>query len=172
MMRAGRWVAAALVAALLAGCGYTLGGNLPPHVKTVAVPIFKNLTQEPGIETVITAAIVTSFGNSGRLRVVPVTQADSIIEGEVVAYTVESIGYDTSQNAQQFRLWVTLNVKFRDLKTNSMLWEQQNLRERSDFRATGQVAQGASTLSLEEGATRQAALEIGRQVVSMALDRF
>ena len=26
------------------GCGYTVGGNLPPHVKTVAVPIFKNLT--------------------------------------------------------------------------------------------------------------------------------
>jgi len=169
MTRAPWWLAAALVAALAGGCGYTIGGNLPPHVKTVAVPVFKNLTQEPGIESVITAAIVTSFGNSGRVRVVPVDRADSIIEGEIVAYTVDSIGYDTGLNAQQFRLWVTLNVKFRDLTNNTMLWEQQGLRERADFRVGGQVAQ---TITLEESAARQAAQEIGRQVVSLALDRF
>ena len=170
MTRAPRWPAVALALAILAGgCGYTLGGNLPPHVKTVAVPVFKNLTQEPAIEGVITSAVVTAFSNSGRLRVVPVAGADSILEGEVVAYTVDSIGYDTGINAQQFRLWVTLNVQFRDLRTNTMLWQQQGLRERADFRAAGQVSQ---TISLEDGAVRQAAQQIGRQVVSMALDRF
>ena len=41
---------ALLLGLLAGGCGYTVGGNLPPHVKTVAVPIFKNLTEQPAIE--------------------------------------------------------------------------------------------------------------------------
>ena len=30
-----------LLGLFVGGCGYHLGGNLPPHVKTVAVPVFK-----------------------------------------------------------------------------------------------------------------------------------
>src|SRR5712692_11412745 len=96
-----RWVAAAgllLLAVVGGGCGYTLGGNLPPHVKTVAVPIFKNLTQQPAIENVITAAVVNAFANGGRLKVVPVEQADSVLEGEIVGYNVDSIAFNSSIN--------------------------------------------------------------------------
>src|SRR5881296_2730510 len=115
-----------LVLGLLAGgCGYTLGGNLPPHVKTVAVPIFKNLTQQPAIENVITAAVVNAFANGGRLKVVPVEQADSI-------------AFNSSINAQEFRLRVRLNIQFRDVRNNTMLWRQEGLEERSDFRVGGQ----------------------------------
>ena len=34
---------------MLGGCGYSLRGNLPSHLKTVAVPTFANRTQEPGV---------------------------------------------------------------------------------------------------------------------------
>ena len=155
---------------LTGGCGYTLGGNLPPHVKTVAVPIFKNLTQQPAIENVITAAVVNAFANGGRLKVVPVAQADSILEGEIVGYTVDSIAFNSSINAQEFRLRVRLNIQFRDVRNNTMLWRQEGLEERSDFRVGGQVSQ---TISAErEGAASQAAVDIGRRIVSLALDRF
>ena len=156
--------------ALVGGCGYTVGGNLPPHVKTVAVPIFKNSTQQPAIENVITAAVVNAFANAGRLKVVPLAEADSVLEGEIVGYNVQSIAYNASLNAQEFRLWVRLNVQFRDLRDHTMLWRQEGLEERADFRVGGQVSQ---TISLErEGAAGQAALDIGRKVVSLALDRF
>ncbi len=159
-----------LLSVLVGGCGYSLGGNLPPHVKTVAVPIFKNLTQQPAIENVITAAVVNAFANGGRLKVVPVAEADSVLEGEIVGYTVESIAFNSSINAQEFRLRVRLNIQFRDVRQNTMLWRQEGLEERSDFRVGGQVSQ---TISLErEGAANQAALDIGRKIVSLALDRF
>jgi lipopolysaccharide assembly LptE-like protein len=171
-MRRGRaaTVGLCLMGLLAGGCGYTLGGNLPPHVKTVAVPMFKNLTQQPAIENVITAAVVNAFAGGGRLKVVPVEQADSILEGEIVGYSVESIAYDSSINAQAFRLRVRLNIQFRDVRDNTMLWRQEGLEERSDFRVSGQVSQ---TLSAErEGAAGQAAVDIGRKIVSLALDRF
>ena len=160
-----------VVLALFAGgCGYTVGGNLPPHVKTIAVPMFRNLTQQPAIENIMTSAVVGAFANAGRLKVVPLQQADSILEGEVVEYNVESIAYDTSINAQVYRLRVKLNIQFRDVRNNTMLWKQEGLEERSDFRAWGDVSQ---TISQERiGASNQAAVEIGRRIVSLALDRF
>src|SRR4029453_8442639 len=74
------------VAALLAGgaltlgaCGYSFQGSLPSHVKTVAVPVFVNRTQEPAVESTITAAVVDALTRTGRLKVVPVAEADSIL---------------------------------------------------------------------------------------------
>ena len=74
---AGRALAVLLVTLLLAGCGYSTKGSLPDHIKTVAVPIFKNRTLEPGVESAITSGVVTAFSNGGRLKVVPVDEADA-----------------------------------------------------------------------------------------------
>src|SRR2546428_6968794 len=85
-MRRGRAasVGAVLLGLLAGGCGYTVGGELPPHVKNVAVPIFKNLNPQPAIENVITAALGNALAHGGRLQVVPVAQAGSLLPGEIV----------------------------------------------------------------------------------------
>lgn len=70
-----------LVAYLSTACGYSFHGNLPSHIKTVAVPIFKNQSDVPGLENAITSAVISAFSSGGRLRVVPVDQADSVLEG-------------------------------------------------------------------------------------------
>ena len=73
--------AALLLAATVGGCGYSLKGNLPDHLKTVSVPLFKNRTTEAGVENTITAAVVNAFTSSGRLRVVSLGEADSVLDG-------------------------------------------------------------------------------------------
>jgi len=158
-----------LLAVLAGGCGYSLRGNLPGHIKTVAVPIFKNRTSEPGVENFLTGAVVEAFSTNGRLKVVGPEQADSILEGEVVGYQVQSVAFDPRANVQQYRLVVTLNLRFRDVRRDAILFEQQNLQERSDFRTLGVVAQ---TISREETALRAAATEIARAIVALAVDRF
>lgn len=170
-MKRGRLRVAALVAvaSALAGCGYSFQGTLPDHIKTIAVPIFVNRTQQPAVESVITRAIVDAFATNGRLRVVRPEDADAIVDGEVIGYTVGPIAVDPSLAVQQYRLGVTLNLRLRDLRRNEVLFEQTNFTEQADFRVAGSVAQ---TLSVEAGALQQAATEIGRSVVSLALDRF
>jgi TonB family protein len=90
MRRAAHLLTAVVLACLIGGCGYSvgLGGNLPSHIKTVAVPIFVNGTQQPAVEGVITAAVINAFVTSGRLKVVSVREADSILEGTVTLYAV------------------------------------------------------------------------------------
>jgi len=169
--RAGRALlsAALLLAAAVGGCGYSLRGNLPDHLKTVSVPLFRNQTTEAGAESTITAAVVNAFTSSGRLRVVSLDEADSVLDGEITGYQVQSLTYDSKLNLRSYRLTVTMNVRFRDLRRSEMLWQQNGLVEDVSFDVAGQVS---DTSSREEGAVKQAALEIGRKLVNHAVDRF
>ncbi len=168
MIRQRSLVPAALIL-LLASCGYSLRGNLPGHIQTVAVPIFVNKTQQPAVENLLTRAVVDAFVTSGRLKVVGPEEADSILEGEIVAYRVDSLSFDPQANVREYRLAVTLNLQFRDVKKNVMLWRQEGVQEKADFRVSGQVA---ATISHEESALRAAAVDIGRAIVNLAVDRF
>ncbi len=60
---------AALAASLAAGCGYRFtpqGGELPEGVRTLYVPVFRNLTAEPGVEGYFTSAFRRELARAGR----------------------------------------------------------------------------------------------------------
>jgi len=158
-----------VAALLLGGCGYTVHGTLPAHINTVAVPIFKNQTREPAVESLITRAVVEAFSTNGRLRVVSSSQADAILDGEITGYNIASIAFDKDANVRLYRLVVTVNLKMRDVKRNAVLFQQNQVQEQADFRVQGQVSQ---TISREETALRTAATDIGRAIVALAVTRF
>jgi len=163
-------VGAALALALaLGGCAYSLRGNLPEDIKTVAVPVFRNRTGEPAVENLLTRAVIEAFSTNGRLRVVAPGAADSILEGDVVGYRLESIAFDPRANVRQYRLLVTLNVRFRDVRRNAILFQREGFQERADFNVLGAVSEN---ISREESALRAAAVDIARAVVSLAVERF
>lgn len=162
-------VVLAVVLAGFAGCGYSLRGNLPDHVRTVAVPVFVNKTSEPAVENFLTQAVVRAFSTNGRLRVVRPEEADAILEGEVVGYEVLPVAFDPSAAIRQYRLVVTMNLRFRDVRRNALLFEQARFQERADFRVVGVVSQ---TISRKESALQAAAVDIARSIVSLAVDRF
>ena len=159
----------AVAALVLGACGYSFRGTLPRHIRTVAVPIFVNRTQEPGVESIITRAIVQAFATNGRLRVVRPADADAILEGEVIGYGVGPLAFDQTLNIQQYRLVVTLNLTMRDLRRKEALFQRSNVTEQADFRVIGPVS---TTIANEETALDQAAAEIARSIVSLAIDRF
>jgi hypothetical protein len=171
MRGAAHVLAGVALAGLLGGCGYSvgLGGNLPSHLKTVAVPIFVNSTQQPAVESVITAAVVNAFVTSGRLKVVSVKEADAILEGNIISYNLESIAYNSQINVTVYRLRVRVNILFRDVRQGTTLYKQDGLEQWADFRVQGQVS---DTLAREDQAARQAAVDIGRRIVASAVDRF
>ena len=155
--------------AVLGGCGYTVQGTLPPHINTIAVPMFENRTAEPAVEGFITRAVVEAFSTNGRLKVVGTEQADAILHGEIIGYSVASIAFDRDANVRQYRLQVTVNLRMRDVRRNTMLFQQDAVREQADFRVLGTVSQ---TISREETALQAAAVDIGRSIVSLAITRF
>jgi outer membrane lipopolysaccharide assembly protein LptE/RlpB len=168
-MRALAAIALLTATVACAGCGYSLRGNLPTHIKTVAVPIFQNRTPVPAVENFLTNAVVNAFSANGRLRVTTVDRADSILDGEITNYYLQSIAYDAAANIRQFRLTVTLNLRFRDVRRNEVLFQRTGFSDRADFAVPGTVAE---TITTSESALQQAATEIARSVVSFAVERF
>ena len=171
MRGAAHVLAGVALACLVGGCGYSvgMGGNVPSHIKTVAVPIFVNSTQQPAVESVITAAVVNAFVTSGRLKVVAVREADSILEGDIIGYNLDSIAYNPQINVTEYRLRVRVNILFRDVRQNTTLYKQDGLEQWADFRVQGQVS---DTLAREDQAARRAAVDIGRRIVASSVDRF
>jgi outer membrane lipopolysaccharide assembly protein LptE/RlpB len=163
-------VLVALSAALWsAGCGYSLRGNLPAHLQTVAVPVFQNMTPVPAVENFLTNAVLNAFTTNGRLRVTSVDRADAILEGQITGYTLQSIAFDAAANVRQYRLTVTLNLRFRDVRRNEVLLQRSGYSDRADFAVPGTVAE---TITASESALQQAATQIARSVVSFAVERF
>jgi outer membrane lipopolysaccharide assembly protein LptE/RlpB len=158
-----------LLGTVLGGCGYTVNGTLPSHINTVAVPIFRNRTQEPAIEGFITRAVVEAFSTNGRLKVVGSGNADAILDGEITEYSVASIAFDKDSNVRQYRLVVTVNLRMRDMRKRALLFQQNAVREQADFRVQNAVS---ATISREETALQAAAVDIGRAIVSLAITRF
>jgi len=171
MRGAAHLLAGLVLACLVGGCGYSvgMGGNLPSHIKTVAVPIFVNSTQQPAVESVITAAVINAFVTSGRLKVVSVKEADSILEGNIIGYNLDSIAFNPQINVTEYRLRVRVNILFRDVRQGTTLWKQDGLEQWADFRVQGQISE---TLAREDVAARQAAVDIGRRIVASSVDRF
>ena len=161
-------MAAAVLA--LGGCGYSLRGTLPSHIRTVGVPMFRNLTAEPAVEGLVTRAIVEAFSTNGRLRVVHPADADAILEGEVVGYQLASIAFDPQASQRVLRLTLTLNVKFRDVRKNTLLFQQAGFQERADFQVQGAVSD--TIIQQRDVAVRAAAGDIARTVVNLAVERF
>ena len=164
-----RALVALALAVLVGGCGYSVHGTLPGDIKTIAVPIFQNLTREPAVEGLITRAVVEAFTTNGRLKVVSAAEADAVLDGEVTGYSVYSIAFDQDANVRQYRLVVSVNLLLRDRRKNEVLFRQSGVREQVDFRVQNAVSQ---TISLEETALRVAAVEVGRTIASLAVTRF
>jgi outer membrane lipopolysaccharide assembly protein LptE/RlpB len=159
----------AVLTLLATACGYSFRGSLPPHIRTIAIPLFVNRTQEPAVEGVVTQGVVEAFSNSGQLQVVERSKADVILEGEVVGYQVSATSFNAAQNITEYRLHITLNLQLRDVKANRLAWRRERLQEKADFTVPGQQA---VLLSREDAALRRAAVEIGRAIVAYTVDRF
>lgn len=168
MMR--RFVFGLVALGLLAGgCGYSLRGSLPSHIRTIAIPVFANKTQEPAVESLVTQGVIEAFVNNGLLKVAQPSKADAVLEGEVVGYQINALSFNAAQNITEYRLQVTLNLQFREVKANRVTWRREGLTEKADFKVPGsQVA----TINLGDQAVKQAAVDIGRAVVAATVDRF
>ena len=88
----GRSIARQLLCILVgcfAGCaGYTLGPTPPTYMKgvhRVAVPIFKNTTVAPDIQTLATTTVIKQIQQDGTYEITGVDQADAIVVGTIVS---------------------------------------------------------------------------------------
>ena len=156
---------------ILQGCGYHLAGtrnSMPPHIHSVAIPVFKNNSSEPELHRDLTRTIRRSFIADGRLRVVGNDKADLLMKGRLNHYVLKAASFDTDDLISEYWVELTVDIEVTDQVQNKRFMKQ-TLKTKWDFRASSDVV-------LSE-ATRQAALQnayrdLGNRLVSLVVDKF
>ena len=106
-------------------CGYHLAGTgkqIPDHIKTVFIPDFENKTKQLQAVQFVSHAVREEFVKRSDLELVEDrSEADSILEGEILTFDVKPISFENTSG--MFRLYINLKVKFIDLKNNKLIYE-------------------------------------------------
>lgn len=159
---------------LLSGCGgdavYTPSQVLlPSHIKNIAVRPFVNKTQQFGLEDKLTLELVDEFLNDGRYNVTNEAQADGILIGEITRYILTPTDYDANLVATQNKLQILVNIKFLDKSNNTILWEESNLEDSTQYF----VKSGTQVGGLLEEEAREIIWEnLARDIVKRTLEGF
>lgn len=170
-------VSAALlvVAALIQlGCGYHTAGHaaqLPPDIKTIAVPSFKNETLTYRIDQMLTSSVVREFTTRTRYHIVsdPGDDADATLRGTVLSTAVSPLTYDTnSGRAASVLVVVSMRVIMTDRQGKVLYQNPAYL-----FREQYEVSQDLATFFEEDSpAFRRLSQDFARTLVSNVLEGF
>lgn len=171
---------ASVICLLISGCGYTTRPGLPSQFRTVYIQPFTNkidVTQlatneqrfpiyRHKMEADITAAVISRFQFTGLLRPANAQHADTRLEGELVDFHRDALRYDASQQVEEWRLNVVVDLRFLDQTTQTLLWEEKGFTGDTTY-----FARGAKTES-EAAALDRAVTDLARRIVERTVENW
>lgn len=158
----------AMATMLLAGCaGYKLGPVKPTymkHVKTIAVPSFRNETLIPRVEVMMANSVIKQLQQDGTYQVADVKDADAILDC-VIAGVDRQAARSLRGNVlatTEYNLQLKIVYTLTDRSTGKPLVQQRTVIGTTSFFVGGDVLQDEQqALPL---ASEQAAIQIVNQI--------
>lgn len=110
-----RKILASIMLLLVTACGYySMAGSIPPHIKSIAIPLVRNQTSEFGIAEQITDDLQNRFIEENILKVVDEDQADSILRGTIVSVADKVHTFTREESVQEYRLTIKMELEWYD----------------------------------------------------------
>lgn len=163
------------LALLLNGClGYKVGARLPEGINTVEVPSVINGTDEPLIETEITAAVMEEIQFDGTLRIADHAQGDAILEIEVTDYRLVPLTYDDYEHTrtQEYRLVLTADVVLRNRETRQIIAQNPSVDGEAEFFVAMTGQQRLDLTTAKDNGLAKAAHHLGENIVDVAVEAW
>jgi hypothetical protein len=145
--------------------------RIPPDVKTIAVPPFKNLSSTFRIEQQLTSAVTREFLERTHYRILPnPPDADAVLKGTVKDVRARAITFDINTGrATSLQVRVTADVKLEDVHSHKVLFANSNYVFREEY----QVSESPSALFEEDKpALDRLARDLARTLVTDILENF
>ena len=170
-----RAAAALLVIALAAGfaaCGYRLrgtGSSLPPGIRTICVPVFKNQTTRYEIDVKLTQAVINELVARGKVKIsADPAAADAVLEGEITGFLANPIGFSSANQADSYNVTVTAKVTLRPRASGPPLFSNPSFIYQQEY----EVPPGSSFESVQTEAIDKIADKFARSLVVSILEGF
>ena len=108
----------------LLSCGfYSLAGSIPPHIKSIAIPLMENETAEFGLAEDITDGILGEFVEAGILSITDENIAHSILRGTVKKVNEGPYTYSKQESVSEFRYKIDVKLEWYDVSQDKNLLE-------------------------------------------------
>ena len=156
---------------LFSGCGYHLvgtGSSLPSHLKTIFISVFKNTSSQPEIHRELTRAVLETFINDGRLKVVKKDDADLIMDATLTYYQKRNVAFGSEDLVSNIIIETEVELKVTDQVKNKIMM-QEKVKTQWDYKSTPDLA---TTEKARLKAIDLGFQDLGRRLVSLLVDQF
>ena len=163
----------ALACLFLVHCGYYLrgtGSSLPPNIKKVDVPMFKNMTTRFDLDVKLTKSVIDEMVARGKVEVTSESSgaADALLVGEITAFNVNPIAFSDQNMADRYTITVVAKIVLRDLANQKILFSNPSYIYQEEY----EVPSGTSYETWESQAIDKVAEKFARSLVSTLLEGF
>ena len=111
---------------LFSGCiYYSMAGSIPPHIKSISIPMVENQTVEFGISEAVTDNLVNQFLENNILRLDKENSADSILKGKIIRVKDAPYTYTKEESVTEYRLTITIDLEWFDVRNDKVIIKKQ-----------------------------------------------
>lgn len=139
---------------LLGGCyGFSGGGGLPGHVKTVAVPPIQNETAQFALVDEFNRRLTEAVRGRLGAQLASENQADAIVRATITGYDDEALNFEAQegQGARVFQRRVTIraSVEIHDVVRDRTIWSSQSVTGAGEYAPENETEEEGRRLALE-----------------------
>lgn len=152
-------------------CGYHLSGtgsSLPEHIRTVNVPMFKNMTTRYELDLKLTQRVIDELVARGKVEVVEEEAADALLLGEIQSFRAIPIAFSGESAADRYNIIIITKIIMRDNVSKKVIYSNPNLVYQYEYG----VPEGSDFESVESQAIDVVAERFARSLVSTILEGF
>jgi outer membrane lipopolysaccharide assembly protein LptE/RlpB len=155
------------------GCGYHLAGtgsSLPPHIKSIGVPIFVNQTQGYEVEQKITADVINVLIQRGKYEVKPEAEGtDAVLKGTISSVSLVPITFNADGRAREYNVIIYAKVTFTDEIEKKVIFQNPGFVFRGKYEIDQEEVQ---FFDRQSQAIDDIAQDFAESVVSAILEGF
>jgi hypothetical protein len=140
---------------LSASClyGFSGGGGLPEHIKTIAVPPVQNQTERLVLAERMTQGLLQAVQERLGAQVASEEQADAVIDVRLTEYREEALSFEGREevgaNVFQRRVSVRASVEIQDRLRERTLWESSAVSGVGEYNPEEETEEAALDVAVE-----------------------
>ena len=159
----------AALSLLFSGCAYHVAGKagkMPGGITRLSIPMFTNSTRKPDIEAVLTNTFINEFITT----VTVVSDADAVMQGNIIGYDIKTASYTGADVTQEYRLTVVYSIRIYLASDGTTLWEDGNITDYEDYKVNPNDV--SATKEAEAVAFLKISKDTSRLIKERMLDNF
>ncbi len=161
-------------------CGYHLrgtGSSLPPHIKRVHIPMFKNLTTRFELDVKLTLKVIDEMVARGKVEITgDAKTADAVMNGEIISFTANPIAFSGEGQADRYNITIVANITLRDLVNKKTIYSNPYFVYQQEYEVVGGEIggeqEGTDFETVQTEAIEKVAERFARSLIITILEGF